>query len=423
MLSKIPRFFLLYLLLPVSVFLTFNKHSRIGQDHYRNPIFADAAGYNAYLPYFFIPAEKILAVDSLSVKTGNGFSYTASGVLQTKYPMGVAILQLPFFLTAHLISPDADANGYSSFYRGAVNVAGVTYGWLGLVLLALVLKRRFPEWISFTVPLLLFAGTNLYWYMIDGTGMSHVYDFFLASLFLFLIYRFMEQPSFIRFVLLSTCASFLILVRPMDFPVLLMIFYAGVRGRAERKQRLIDVLGKPLRLVAGVGIAFLVWIPQMLYWKHAQGSYFHYSYTGESFENWASPYFFHVLFSTKNGWLLYSPLIILALAGTLYYIRKGYREGRGILVVTLLVTYLAASWHSWMFGCAYGGRSFIVLYPFLAVGLAWLIMNISSIWSKIIFTVLVIVFIAVNIDMIYYYDGCFYGNNWDLAAYFRLLNK
>lgn len=417
MLKKIPRIILLFVLFPLSVFLTLNKHSQTeGKDH-RQPIFSDAAGYYSYLPWFFLGRET--GSDSLYKRTGYGFRYDENGMLQTKYPLGVALLQTPFFLVTHAFT---GGDGFEKEYQTGVNISAAFWGCFGLLLLALVLRQRFPEWIAFSVPILIFFGTNLYWYMIDNTGMSHVYDFFAVNLLLYAIYRFMKRPVVGNFIFIAASASLLILIRPLDLPLLLIVFFAGVRGTSEWKQRLRELLTRPVWLLTGLGVAFLLWIPQLLYWKAASGSFFHYSYTGESFENLFSPKLGLVLFSTSNGWWSYSPLALLATLGVISYARAGYWEGKGILIITGILLYLIASWHSPLFGCAYGGRSFIALYPLLAFGLSWILLHLTTAWKKVAFALFLFAVIGVNMDMIYYYEGCFEAGMWNWEAWIQLLD-
>ncbi len=421
-LSRDLRIFTLYFLFPLCVFLTLNKHSEIGKNDYRRPLFGDAAGYNSYLPYLFVGAEKVKWHDPTFQKTGNGFIYSEDGVLKTKYPCGVAILQSPFFLVAHLLTAEEKANGYSDNYQNAVNFAAITYGWLALLLLSFSLRKRFAVWIAYLVPLLLFFGTNLYWYMIDGTGMAHVYSFFLSSLLVFVLFRFSEQPSFRLFLAISFTSAMIVLVRPLDLPVLILLFFLGVQGQSELRERFKIIFTKPLWIITGMSVGFLVFLPQLLYWKHAFGTFLYDSYQGESFNHLLSPNFLDVLFSTKNGWLSYSPLLLFAVVGTIFYARTGSNEGRGILLVTFIAFYLISSWHDWLFGCAYGGRSFISLYPFLGIGLAWLLSQIKKKWLYYLAGAVGLGCILMNMDMIYYYDGCFYGDRWDWDAYFKLLD-
>jgi len=173
----------LVLFFGVLLFLTFNKHSKSGYFNYHSEIWADKAGYYSYLPaalrFKFNPDN---FPDSIDHKTGNGFNLDYKNKkVRTKYTYGVALLQLPFFCIADVLSNplNFESNGFSPIYHWCINVASIFYLMLGLIFLFLFLKTSFGTQTSFLVTISIFLGTNLFYYSIDETGMSHIYSFFL----------------------------------------------------------------------------------------------------------------------------------------------------------------------------------------------------------------------------------------------------
>jgi hypothetical protein len=145
---------------------------------------------------------------------------------------------------------------------------------------------------------------------------------------------------------------------------------------AELKERFLlfwQKKGQVLIMLVGF---FLMLVPQLLYFKLISGSYVFYSYTGESFY-FASPHLFDSIFSYRNGWLVYSPLMILSLMG-LFFLRKQKAHFTVfILPVVVLYIYILSSWWCWWY-VGFGNRAFINLYPILALSLAALIQFILS---------------------------------------------
>jgi hypothetical protein len=112
--------------------------------------------------------------------------------VETKYTYGVALLQLPFFLIADgitVVSGEFPRDGFSYYYQKAINFAAAFYLSLGLFILFLALKVYFnyKNKIVFATLVALFLGTNLYYYGIIETGMSHIYSFFLFSCLIYLV--------------------------------------------------------------------------------------------------------------------------------------------------------------------------------------------------------------------------------------------
>ncbi|MCF8229989.1 MAG: hypothetical protein K9J24_13665, partial [Bacteroidales bacterium] len=80
-----------------------------------------------------------------------------------------------------------ERNAFSPVYHWSLNVAAVFYLMAGMLLLGLFLKKHFRKLVVWLVLFSILAGTNLFYYSMDETGMSHVYSFFLFSLFLYLL--------------------------------------------------------------------------------------------------------------------------------------------------------------------------------------------------------------------------------------------
>ncbi len=423
MAEKASRILFYLILPPLILFLAFNKHSKDEGSWYKHVIFSDAAGYYSYLPYWFSKGTiKEIFPDSILDRTGLGFKITDEGKLHTKYTCGVAILQAPFFLVADLLADPGrfGPGAFTEMHYGAVSIAGAFYGWLGLVLIYLVLRRRFPVWVATTVPLIIFSGTNFYWYIIDSAGMSHVYSFFLIALFVFLVGKLLDTPSWLNFILLGFVAGMVMLVRPTNAMAFVIIFFYNVNGSGQFRERIRFLLSNLKKVASTILPVFIVFIPQLIYWKYCFGSYFAWSYSGESFDHVMSPYILHVLFSTNNGLLLYSPVIGLFLLGLFIMMMRGYREGLGVLIIFLISLYLFASWWSWYFGCSYGSRCFVDIYPLMAVGLGYLLTASGKRWRTFIIAPFIIACVCLNFGMIYYYPGCFEAGNWDWNEYVRL---
>ena len=184
--KKTERKFLylvLILLLGIMIFLTLNRHSKSGYYNYHSEIWADKAGYYVYLPatfkYAFNPDE---FPDSMDVRTGYGFSLDLKDhKIRTKYTCGVALMQIPFYFLADVLTTPLHqkADGFSPVYHRAVNVAAVFYLLAGILFLYLFLRNYFKISVTVLVLASLVLGTNLYYYAIDETGMSHVYSFAL----------------------------------------------------------------------------------------------------------------------------------------------------------------------------------------------------------------------------------------------------
>ena len=420
-------FILRLILLAVLIFLAFNKHSRSKLFTYQSVIWADAAGYNVYLPATFnyhFDARQF--PDSIDFKTGEGFQLDLhTGKVQTKYTMGVAFLQAPFYAAAQLLAPSfsMEASGYSQIYASMLYVAGVIYAFLGLLLLYRFLCFRNSRLISAVVVMVIFLGTNLYYYAVESSGMSHVYSFFLFSAFLYLLRstNFLSQARWWHLLLFGLTAGLIVLIRPTNILFLSSFFILDLESFAAvnwRSRNLISI--KVLSWV--IPAALVVWLPQMFYWYYLSNHFFFYTYSGEGF-NWFDPHFLYTWFAPLNGLFLYTPLWLLILFGCLRLWQQGRNIGLLLIIFFVIISYIFSCWWDWSFGCSLGARSYVEYLALFSIPLASLLSR-GAYANKInIFMgFLMIAVIVFNLKIIYSYDMCFFGENaWDWEYYFNLI--
>ncbi|TAL60861.1 MAG: hypothetical protein EPN85_06255 [Bacteroidetes bacterium] len=414
---------ILLLLFSVFLFLAFNKHSKDDHQSYQSVLWADASGYYVYNPIWFIYGNDCSSMpDSIRFKTGTGFSFNEkTGNIITKYTSGVAILQAPFFLVAHILSGPMGfpSDGFSPIYHGAIMIAGTFYGLLGLLFSFLFLKKYFLEKISLITVSVFFLGTNLFYYTLDASGFLHVYSFFLISAIAYLTTKIYKAPLFKFFLPLLVSLALVMLIRPTNIILVIFIFFFGNTFSFPENIAFFRQHLKPVFISLLISLSIL--IPQLIYWSQSFNSPIVYSYGEEGFPFLLSPKLIPVWFSTNNGLFTWAPVLFTGVAGMAMALWKKDRNGIIITVIFLLSSYVFSSWWNYWFGCAMGARSFVEYYPLLMFPFTYVI---SQIKSKVGMALLFVFFagcIWINLNIIYYYDGCFYGGEWDWNAYFKLV--
>ncbi len=418
----------LCILFPLCIFLTFNKHSKDKAKSYHGVIWADAAGYYVYNPMWFIYGNNAINFpDSIETQTGNGFKLDIEkNKVVTKYPCGVAVLQMPFFLASHALAKPLGykADGFSRIYSLGLFFAGIFYCCLGLFFLSKFLSRYFSSVISIAAPLLFLAGTNLYYYSIDAPGMSHVYSFFLFCVIIYLSPQILKKPSLKNYILFFLCLFLAVLTRPTNILIGLFPLFYSLTSRHEIIDRIKFILSQKITLLISIAIGLCVFIPQLIYWHRTTGQFFYYSYKNEGFDFLANPKLLEVWFSSNNGLFCYSPLLVLAVIGIILLIKNKKLEGYFYGGLFLLISYIFASWWCWWYGCSFGSRSFIEYYAILIVPFCYFLeLAMKKKLSRVVFILLIGFCCYLNMDMEYYYDGCFYGETWDFTSYLKLLNS
>jgi hypothetical protein len=426
---KIVLYLLLLFFYGLFIDQSFDEHKNTELTDYHNEVSGDKGGYMVYLPAAFCyKFEARQFPKGIDTTLGQGFKLNlATNTVETKYPYGTALLQAPFWGVAQWLSPDK--NGFSLAVRKAIDVAGVTYFVLGLMLLFATLRRHFSVLAVLLALALLVWGTNLWYYAIIETGMSHVYSFFAFALLLWLVSRGStsgaDQPPRSRCEVLGIAAALALIsvLRPINIVLALPLLLWPANPAAGWSQQLRKI-GNWRNAVA-LAVAMLVfWLPQLLYYKYARGSYFVYSYGQEGFPYVFSPRLAEVWFAPNNGALLYNPLLVLVLVPGIWLLRRRSGWWGGLAALTwLAASYLYAAWWAYALGCGYGGRGFVELYPVLAWPLAALAENIL-VRRRVLVAALCVALAWYNMRLSDNLDRCFYAkSDWDWQSYQVLLNQ
>jgi hypothetical protein len=328
----------------------------------------DAKGYYAYLPQLFLKHDLSHQDPKLQYvnKTGQGYV--------NKYFTGTAVFWSPFFglTTLYNKAKGQTSDGYTASYKKMISVAALFWLLIALLCLAEVLKMmKFSPLIASLTLLLIYFGTNLFFYSVLEPTMSHLYSFTaLSALLCFGLKYFREGKNWYLFISILSFGLG-ILLRPTNvvWMVCLLPFLAGgLKPLREAVFRLPVIL-------MGAGILFLIASIQCGAWYLQTGHWFLRPYAGEGF------YFFHpelfrVLFGFQKGWLVYTPMAALAILGFIPIYKRDKTMFYSFLALLCVFTYTIAAWWSWTFADSFGHRAFIDLYPVVAILLAFTLNDI-----------------------------------------------
>ena len=89
---------------------------------------------------------------------------------------------------------------------------------------------------------------------------------------------------------------------------------------------------------------------------------------------WTAPHGLEVLFSPRHGFVFWTPLAVLAIAGLVWLAARSHGERRLVARLALLMialqVYVGGSVESWTVAGAFGQRRFVALTVLLGIGLA-----------------------------------------------------
>jgi len=381
----------------LAVIVSYWKHEHELDSFLRNG--SDSLGYYQWLPALLIEGRLDAMPWTYVLENGQGLSL---------FNMGVALLQLPFFLIGHawaLVS-GAEANCWSAPYAVAQFAAAAFYLALGCLFVFRALRRYHDERTALWTTTMLYLGTNLFYYASFEPGMSHVYAFFLFALLWWLTEKWIAGPSPALLIGLSAVLALIVLVRPLNACAALLPLFYRTHGLRDVTARLRPILSMRYALAVSIAVVLLFFIPQMMYWRTITGHWLTFTYgtKGESFD-FRSPHILDILVSHQNGWFIYTPLMLPVLLVLIFQARKAGTGARTILVVWSIAWYLYGSWWAWWLGGAFGYRGFLEYTALLALPLATIVqwaLRLPLFWRRAFIGLAgFIIFLNVRLSIIY----------------------
>jgi len=316
---------------------------------------------------------------------------TDKGRAVSKMTMGLAVLYSPFFLVAHALAEKSGypADGYTIPYRIALIISSVFYAIIGFIFLIRLLRKYFARGIIALTILAIGLGTNLYFYTTLEPTMSHAYSFFLFAAFIYFVDLWVQKQNWLSTVLIGLFGGLIILVRPTNGIIFLILPLWNIESWTDLKERIILFFRKFGKTIAISLLTVLVFLPQVVYWKYTTGDYFFYSYRNEQFF-FNDPAFIQGLFSFRKGWLIYTPIMTFSLLGIIVLYFRNRKLFWPVFIFTFLNLYVVFSWWCWWYGGGFGQRALIESYALLAIPFAAFTKYIFS--RKLIFRTIFLIF-------------------------------
>jgi uncharacterized membrane protein len=376
---------------------------------------SDNLGYYQWLPAAFIDHDFDRMYWCHQLESGKWISM---------FTMGVAVLQLPFFLIGHFFANGMGypVNGFSSPYGVAIMLGASIYAGAGCVLaykLAARFVGRLPAMLASVV---LFAATNLIYYSVHEPVYSHVYSFFLIGLFCWCGLRIHDGPRPVHVMLFAMSGGLMVLVRQLNFIVVLFPLMTAWSSAAGLRGFWRNLMAHRTVLLLSTVLVLVPFALQMAYWDHITGNplTFTYGQKGEHFEfDKMVPGL--VLFSVRNGWFVYTPVMIPVMVMLVVYAWRGVGPARPVLAIVTFTWLMYSAWWCWWLGTSFSHRGFVDHYALLAIPMAWILRSVlQRSWSlRLITGILLVAAIKLNFGMMERFDWLWSWHEWTWQKLFE----
>ncbi len=395
----------------------------------------DVMHYYAYLPALLVYHD--LRLDFVKEDPGKFehkfWPVTApNGNYVIMTTMGTSMMYAPFIIPFHyfLKITGQEAMGFSAPYKLALLLSSLFYTILGFVLIRKMLKPYFTDLaIALTLLCTIFA-TNFLYYATREAAFSHAYSFFLIIWLAYNTSSYYKKPRIGRAVLMGISAGLIALVRPTNMVALILIPLWNIGSLNDLKKRAAMLLHQWKHILVFILAFLLICTPQIIYWKMTSGQFFFNGYGDGGRFFFGNPQFANILLSYRKGWLVYTPVMLIALLGFIHLYHRHRQFFIPVFFYFLINTYVLASWWLWWYGGSYGNRAFIDMYGLLAFPLAAVFhyLLIHKNWRiRVVPFLIAVIFIGHNIFQIQqYFNGAIHYVSMTKEAYwdsFGRLNR
>lgn len=312
---------------------------------------------------------------------------TATGHLENHFTVGPAILWTPFLLLAHAgvllaraLGSYVPADGFSTPYRMAMALATAIYGFLGLLLAFRLARQYVHERWALLATIAIWWASSLPVYMYFNPSWSHAHSAFAVALFLWYWHETRSARSVSQWFVLALIAGLMLNVYYPNAMVLAVLvveagrqYLAAFRSRARpatelaESPRLGDLL---IRHLLFLTVVLLCMLPTLLTRYVIYGSPFESGYIPLRDWLWRSPAFLAVLFSSHHGLLAWTPILLLGIAGLIFFRWREPRAGAPFLAAFLAFYLFIACYPDWAGISSFGNRFFVSLTSLFILGLA-----------------------------------------------------
>ena len=289
---------------------------------------------------------------------------TPTGRLVNKYPVGLAILQIPGFLAGHLGAAvlRLPQDGVSVAYQVAVCLWLAVFALVGLWLLFRATRRMegTPS-VALLVCMASAVATNAVHYVAKEPGMAHAAGMALICGVVYDIFRARVSQGSVklgRAFLWGCLLGLLLLLRNSNLFV--FPFIAGLlHHRGTLRFRVLAAIGAGTALVG-----LLQPLSLYLLWGELRLS----TYPSEGFTGGING-LWQTLCGHRHGLFIYHPwYMVLLIFTTMGLFKQKARSVSAAALVSFALLVLANGlWHCWWFGDSFGNRAFVEILPILSI--------------------------------------------------------
>jgi hypothetical protein len=305
-------------------------------------------------------------------------------------PIGPALVWTPLIwiaeggaMVANLFGAAIQLHGYTLWHQRFVFLSSALFG-CGAALLGAWLARRLlgGAWAASYGAVAVLLGTSLTYYATYMPSYSHAMDAFACAGFLSYWAITVGRSDRRRWLVLGVLLGVAALVRVQELAMGAVVALEVASETVRRRGRGRELWRWGLGGAAVLGVALVVFVPQLLEWHLVFGSATELP-QGAKFTRFEAPMIGELLFAPRNGWFSTTPIAYAAVIGLFALPRRARLIGAGLVAAVAIQVYLNSTIHDWWGSAAFGQRRLCNVTLPLVVGLASLLWRCGRIAHRL----------------------------------------
>lgn len=212
-----------------------------------------------------------------------------------------------------------------------------------LVGLWCVLRKYFTAGVTILTLLLLILGTNFFLMSVYSGAVQASILLALMVLVVWMTQRWYEKPGWAEVIIAGLAMACLVFIKPAGFASVFLFFFWGAYNKEtfNKKWRLFKENTMKVILIFGL---FFTGLILRLVFPHA----FENTMLSDYMEHkrvlyLIAPFLWQVMFSIRNGWLIYTPLVLFSIPGFYILANRNKRIFYAVFLFSLNFVFLLAS--------------------------------------------------------------------------------
>ncbi|MEI6886463.1 MAG: hypothetical protein WCO02_18380 [Bacteroidota bacterium] len=214
---------------------------------------------------------------------------------------------------------------------------------LTLLGLWFVLRKYFTAWVALVSLLLLALGTNFFLMSVYSGAVQASILLALMTLVLWMTQRWYEKPGWVEAILIGLAAGCLVFIRPAGLAAIFLFFFWGAYNKPTFNEKWGFFRQHTQHLILVFSLFILGLSLRLIFPQAFEGTWFSDYMQHQRAVYLFAPWLWLVLCSIKNGWLIYTPLVLLALPGFNILAARNKKIFFGTFIFSLVFLILAAS--------------------------------------------------------------------------------